>query len=90
MRERFGTACVQLTTSCTSALEVAALLCDLAPDDEVIMPSYTFVSTANAFWFPNNPSKWTTKGPATMPCPICNLASIICGVIGTMISPSAT
>jgi dTDP-4-amino-4,6-dideoxygalactose transaminase len=50
MRQRFETACVQLTTSCTSALEVAALLCDLAPDDEVIMPSYTFVSTANAFW----------------------------------------
>ena len=42
--------CAQLTTSCTSALEVAALLCDLAPGDEVIMPSYTFVSTANAFW----------------------------------------
>lgn len=38
-----------LTTSCTSALEMAALLCDLAPGDEVIMPSYTFVSTANAF-----------------------------------------
>src|SRR5262245_27463783 len=38
-----------LTTSCTSALEMAALLCDLEPGDEVIMPSYTFVSTANAF-----------------------------------------
>jgi dTDP-4-amino-4,6-dideoxygalactose transaminase len=50
MQQRFGTASVQLTTSCTSALEVAALLCDLAPGDEVIMPSYTFVSTANAFW----------------------------------------
>jgi len=50
MRQRFGAASVQLTTSCTSALEVAALLCDLELDDEVIMPSYTFVSTANAFW----------------------------------------
>ena len=50
MRQRFGAASVQLTTSCTSALEVAALLSDLEPDDEVIMPSYTFVSTANAFW----------------------------------------
>jgi dTDP-4-amino-4,6-dideoxygalactose transaminase len=50
MQQRFGTASVQLTTSCTSALEVAALLCDLAPGDEVIMPSYTFASTANAFW----------------------------------------
>ena len=40
---------VLLTTSCTSALELAALLCDLRPGDEVIVPSYTFVSTANAF-----------------------------------------
>lgn len=38
-----------LTTSCTHALEMAALLCDLKPDDEIIMPSYTFVSTATAF-----------------------------------------
>jgi dTDP-4-amino-4,6-dideoxygalactose transaminase len=38
-----------LTTSCTDALEAAALLCDIQPGDEVIVPSYTFVSTANAF-----------------------------------------
>ena len=38
-----------LTTSCTHATEMAALLCDITPGDEVIMPSYTFVSTANAF-----------------------------------------
>lgn len=38
-----------LTTSGTSALEMAALLCDIQPGDEVIMPSFTFVSTANAF-----------------------------------------
>jgi dTDP-4-amino-4,6-dideoxygalactose transaminase len=38
-----------LTTSCTDALEMAAILLNLAPGDEVIMPSYTFVSTANAF-----------------------------------------
>ncbi len=38
-----------LTTSCTSALEMSAILCDISPGDEVIMPSYTFVSTANAF-----------------------------------------
>ena len=50
LRQRFGVTNVQLTTSCTSALEVAALLCDLAPGDEIIMPSYTFVSTANSFW----------------------------------------
>lgn len=38
-----------LTHSCTSALEMAAILCDIQPGDEVIMPSFTFVSTANAF-----------------------------------------
>ena len=38
-----------LTHSCTAALEMAALLCDIGPGDEVILPSYTFVSTANAF-----------------------------------------
>ncbi len=38
-----------LTTSCTDALEMAAILCDIRPGDEVIVPSYTFVSTANAF-----------------------------------------
>ncbi len=38
-----------LTHSCTAALEMAALLCDISPGDEVIMPSFTFVSTANAF-----------------------------------------
>jgi dTDP-4-amino-4,6-dideoxygalactose transaminase len=38
-----------LTTSCTHALEMAALLLDLKPDDEVVIPSFTFVSTANAF-----------------------------------------
>ncbi len=38
-----------LTTSCTHALEMGAMLCDIKPGDEVILPSYTFVSTANAF-----------------------------------------
>ena len=40
---------VLLTTSCTHALEMAAILLDVQPGDEVIMPSFTFVSTANAF-----------------------------------------
>ena len=38
-----------LTHSCTAALEMAAMLADIEPGDEVIMPSFTFVSTANAF-----------------------------------------
>ncbi|MCQ2519002.1 MAG: dTDP-4-amino-4,6-dideoxygalactose transaminase [Lachnospiraceae bacterium] len=44
-----GTAKALLTTSCTHALELAALLADIKPGDEVIMPAYTFVSTADAF-----------------------------------------
>jgi dTDP-4-amino-4,6-dideoxygalactose transaminase len=47
--ERFGFKKVLLTTSCTDALEMAAILIDIQPGDEVIMPSFTFVSTANAF-----------------------------------------
>lgn len=43
-----GARAALLTHSCTAALEMAALLCDLGPGDEVIMPSFTFVSTANA------------------------------------------
>lgn len=46
---RTGCARALLTPSCTHALELAALLLDIQPGDEVIMPSYTFVSTANAF-----------------------------------------
>lgn len=49
MQERFSVLKVLLTTSCTSALEMAAILCNIRPGDEVILPSYTFVSTANAF-----------------------------------------
>ena len=49
LKERFGFGKCLLTTSCTDALEMAALLIDIKPGDEVIMPSYTFVSTANAF-----------------------------------------
>ena len=47
--ERLGCKKALLTTSCTHALEMAALLLDIKEGDEVIMPSYTFVSTANAF-----------------------------------------
>ncbi len=48
MEERFGTRRALLTPSCTHALELAALLLDLQPGDEVIVPSFTFVSTVNA------------------------------------------
>lgn len=46
--DTIGAEAAMLVTSCTAALEMAAILCDLAPGDEVIMPSYTFVSTASA------------------------------------------
>jgi len=48
LEELLGARQVLLTTSCTTALELAALLLDLGPGDEVIMPAFTFVSTANA------------------------------------------
>lgn len=48
-KERFGFEHCLLTSSCTDALEMCALLLNLEPGDEVIVPSYTFVSTANAF-----------------------------------------
>lgn len=47
--DQFGFAKVLLTTSCTDALEMSALLADIKPGDEVIIPSFTFPSTANAF-----------------------------------------
>ncbi|MBA4188969.1 MAG: dTDP-4-amino-4,6-dideoxygalactose transaminase [Planctomycetaceae bacterium] len=48
LQTRFGIHKVLMTPSCTASLEMAALLCDLKPGDEVIMPSFTFVSTASA------------------------------------------
>ena len=49
LEQRTGCRKALLTHSCTAALEMAAILADIKPGDEIIMPSYTFVSTANAF-----------------------------------------
>ena len=49
IQARYGSPRALMTTSCTDALELAALLCRVKPDDEVVLPSFTFVSTANAF-----------------------------------------
>lgn len=49
LEKRFNANKVLLTTSGSSALDMAALMCEIAPGDEVILPSYTFTSTANAF-----------------------------------------
>jgi dTDP-4-amino-4,6-dideoxygalactose transaminase len=48
LEKQFSIPRVLLTPSCTAALEMAAMLCDLGPGDEVVLPSYTFVSTASA------------------------------------------
>jgi len=50
MEKKFGARKVLLTTSCTAALEMAAILCKVGPGDEVILPSFAFTSTANAFY----------------------------------------
>ena len=57
---------VLLTTSCTSALEIAAILCDLERGDEVILPSFTFVSTANAFVMRGAYPKFVDVRPDTL------------------------
>src|ERR1700686_3682952 len=49
LENELGVGKVLLTTSCTHALEMAAILLEIKPEDEVIIPSFTFVSTANAF-----------------------------------------
>src|ERR1700678_2241273 len=49
LQEELGARKALLTTSCTHALEMCAVLLDLQPGDEFIIPSFTFVSTANAF-----------------------------------------
>ena len=48
-RDKLGIENVLLTTSCSTALDMTAILCDFKEGDEIILPSYTFVSTANAF-----------------------------------------
>ena len=50
MEKTFKAKKILLTNSCTAALEMAAILCEVGPEDEVVLPSFTFVSTANAFY----------------------------------------
>lgn len=61
--QRIGFRKTLLTTSCTDALEMAAILCDINPGDEVIMPSYTFVSSANAFILRGAVIRFADTGP---------------------------
>lgn len=64
--ERFKGSKVLLTTSCTHALEIAALLLDLSDGDEVIVPSYTFVSSANPFVLQGGVPVFVDIDPVTM------------------------
>lgn len=64
--ESLGCAKTLLTPSCTHALEMAAMLADIQPGDEVIMPSYTFVSTANAFVLRGAKAVFVDVRPETM------------------------
>lgn len=66
LEKRFQAKKIMLTTSCTHGLEMAALLCDIQPGDEVIMPSYTFVSTADAFVLRGARIKFVDIDPKTM------------------------
>lgn len=66
LEDRFGTRKALLTTSGTTALDMAALLCDLEPGDEVILPSYTFSSTATAFVLAGAKLVFTDIRPDTM------------------------
>jgi dTDP-4-amino-4,6-dideoxygalactose transaminase len=66
MEEQFGAKKVLLTNSCTAALEMCALLAGIEPGDEVIMPSFTFVSTANAFALRGARSRFVDIRPDTL------------------------
>ena len=66
LEEKTGSKKVLLTTSCTHATEMAAILTDIQPGDEVIMPSYTFVSTADAFVLRGAKAVFVDVRPDTM------------------------
>ncbi len=66
LEEHFQAKKVLLTHSCTAALEMAAILCDIRPGDEFIVPSYTFVSTVNAFVLRGGVPRFVDIRPDTM------------------------
>jgi len=68
-----------LTTSCTHALEIAALLAEIGPGDEVIMPSYTFVSTANPFVLRGATIRFVDVDPLTMNIDVNEIEKAITG-----------
>lgn len=77
MEKKFNANKVLMTTSCTHALEMAALLSDIKEGDEVIMPSYTFVSTADAFVLRGARIKFVDIRPDTMNIDECKIEDAI-------------
>jgi dTDP-4-amino-4,6-dideoxygalactose transaminase len=77
LEEKFDALKVLLTHSCTGALEMCAILCDVKPGDEVIMPSFTFVSTANAFALQGARIKFIDIRPDTLNMDESTLESLI-------------
>jgi dTDP-4-amino-4,6-dideoxygalactose transaminase len=77
LEEELGVKKVLLTTSCTHALEMAALLLDIAPGNEVIIPSFTFVSTVNAFVLRGARPVFADIRPDTLNLDEARLASLI-------------
>lgn len=77
LRQALGVQAALVTTSCTHALEMAALLLDIQPGDEVIVPSFTFVSTANAFVLRGAKPVFCDIHPDTLNLDETKLASLI-------------
>lgn len=77
LEAELGVAKALLTTSCTHALEMAALLLEIAPGDEVIVPSFTFVSTANAFVLRGAKPVFCDIRPDTLNLDECKLEGLI-------------
>jgi len=79
LSEKLGLKNILLTTSCTHALELSAMLCDLNDNDEVILPSFTFSSTANAFLLRNASLKFCDIEPLTLNADPGHMASLVTG-----------
>src|ERR1700682_387508 len=77
LEQELGVPRALLTTSCTHALEMAALLLDIKPGDEIIIPSFTFVSTVNAFVLRGARPVFIDIRPDTLNLDESNLESLI-------------
>jgi dTDP-4-amino-4,6-dideoxygalactose transaminase len=75
--EKYGFKKCLLTTSCTDALEMCAILINICPGDEVIIPSYTFVSTANAFVLRGANIIFADSSPANPNIDVCKIENLI-------------